>query len=244
MPEHSGSSFSKYRARGAYHWTALSRLPWRHHCYTTARYRAILEAAQLVPGERVLDLGCGDGVLIYLATQRGAVCSGVEPDEVGRSLAMSMLQARGISPVIFTDISQVPDASQECVLCAEVIEHVTDAGHFLEEIHRVLIPGGRVVLSTPVRLTETPLDREHVSEFSPGEFRDLCSKSFAVTSHDLKFPVAAVELYYWRPWFFLHRPVIAWLMNIMCSWFGFDVMGRLNIVPRYQQLQILVGRKR
>jgi 2-polyprenyl-3-methyl-5-hydroxy-6-metoxy-1,4-benzoquinol methylase len=59
-----------------------------------------------------------------------------------------------------TDISPVPDAAYDTVLCSEVLEHVADPGAALAEIGRVLKPGGRLVLTTPFlgRLHDEPHD--------------------------------------------------------------------------------------
>src|SRR5690606_22611315 len=67
----------------------------------------------------------------------------------------------------------------DSVVSFQVIEHIRDDLFFLQEIHRVLKPGGIALLTTPNRrmsLTRTPW---HVREYLPGELRALASKVFS-----------------------------------------------------------------
>lgn len=238
-------SFGKYRQKGAYHWDAISKNPFRHHCFTRARYEVVLEAACIQERENVTDLGCGDGALTYLITKRvrhGAV-TGVEPDDVGRMLAQEMLNKKLASVVLLSDIRQIPSSSQNLVICAEVLEHVDQPSLLLAEIYRVLTPTGRVVLSTPVRLTEDPMDRQHVQEFFPSDLHRLISERFEIVSHDFCCPAFAVELYYWRPTFLGKRGIIRIVMNMLSAWFGVQVIRGLAPLDRYYTLQVITARK-
>lgn len=108
-------------------------------------------AVDLVPAgsRRVLDLGAGDAfVTAELAAAAGAAL-GVSVD-VGRPApltarrrAVSRVTARLPGPLPF------PDGSFDVVVALEVIEHLLDPDAFLDEIARVLAPGGCVILSTP-----------------------------------------------------------------------------------------------
>lgn len=238
-----GERFEKYARSGAYHWRALSPWPWRRHWYTVARYRATLEAAGIRPGERVLDLGCGDGALLWLASRRGAICTGVDTDDVGLRLAQTKLADRHVEAPLLGDVRKVADGSQDCVLLCEVIEHVPDPVEVLEEARRVLVAGGRIVITTPVRATESPVDPEHGREFYPGELRDLCSSVFEIRDHLLRFPIALLELYESRPRVFVRRPVFAWVINILDAWLRIDVARLMSLPDRYHHLQIILATK-
>ena len=172
------NSFGKYKSRGAYHWDHVSKLPWKHHCFTAIRYQLILEAVSAKPGEHLLDVGCGDGTLLSFFEPLGVVCAGVEPESTGREFAREFYAKKKLSIALFSDLDEVADDTHDVVTCAEVIEHVEDAAALLQEIRRVLKQGGRIVLSTPIRMAESPLDLEHVREYFPLEFSSLVSSYF------------------------------------------------------------------
>jgi SAM-dependent methyltransferase len=199
----------------------------------------VLELAHTQAGECVLDLGSGDGAFTYALYRRGAVCTGVEPDEVGRSIAEAMFQKNGAAATFVDSITQVPTGTQDLVVCCEVIEHVHDPAHLLDQAKRVLKPNGRIILSTPVRLTQAAVDSEHVREYFPCEFKAMASEHFRVLRHVLTFPVFGVELYYWRPWFFFRLPVTKWFMNVLSAWFGICLMGSIDPLARYYTLQLI-----
>jgi 2-polyprenyl-6-hydroxyphenyl methylase/3-demethylubiquinone-9 3-methyltransferase len=112
------------------------------------RRRALL-LAEAMPGERVLDLGCGAGRFVRALAEAGA-------DPVGVEIAPAALErARGVAPG--ADLRLVePDGSLplehrsvDLVWASEVLEHVADLGQVLVEVRRVLRPGGRLLATVP-----------------------------------------------------------------------------------------------
>lgn len=116
--------------------------------------RAMLEAAALEPGDRVLELACGPGGLGIAAAERvGAdgevVLSDVAPQMTAIAAARS--EARGLGNVTTLDLDlervDQPDGSYDAVLCREGIMLVPDHDGAASEMRRVLRPGGRAVVS-------------------------------------------------------------------------------------------------
>jgi 2-polyprenyl-3-methyl-5-hydroxy-6-metoxy-1,4-benzoquinol methylase len=101
------------------------------------------------PGERVLDVGCGEGHLAARLAHGGAEVVGIdvaaEPLRRARvrypELDLRKVEPEGVWPLA--------DGSFDAVWAGEVIEHVTDTGAWFSEIRRVLRSGAVLLLSTP-----------------------------------------------------------------------------------------------
>jgi len=119
------------------------------------RLRLILEAAGVTASGAILDDGCGVGVYLERLAPRARSACGVEFDreravEAGRRVALA---GPGRGAVVQARAERLPygPAAFDLVLSHEVIEHVPDDRLAVEEIVRVLRPGGRLVLFAPNR---------------------------------------------------------------------------------------------
>jgi 2-polyprenyl-3-methyl-5-hydroxy-6-metoxy-1,4-benzoquinol methylase len=241
-------AFAKYSTLGAYHWGQISRNLRQHHAFTAERYRRALAALDLLPGMRVLDYGCGDGaLLVWISRCIGPTgeLHGYDPNPEARSLARTMLAANGIDVTIHADPANLASAYFDRVVCADVIEHVHDPHAVLLNLYRALKPGGRAVVTTPIRLTETPLDPNHVHEWFPSEFRALLDGGpFELLRHEEAVPVSAADIYQWRPRAFLRLPVLRLLCNLASAYFGVNALTWLGLPSRRFMLQVGVLEKR
>jgi methionine biosynthesis protein MetW len=101
-------------------------------------------------GDRFLDVGCGDGdITLFLKENMSAKeAFGIEiADE-----AVVSSRSKGINAFkVDIDQENLPfnDNFFDVAYCGEVIEHVFDTDHLLEEIFRVLKPNGKLVITTP-----------------------------------------------------------------------------------------------
>ncbi len=114
------------------------------------RYPYFLQVVAGLGGRALLDVGCGSG---YLARQLKLSC----PDTIMHGVDISSVaieRARQAMDEVWQvnlDESDLPMPSDQydVVACIEVLEHLYDPDHALAEICRVLVRGGRAVVSVP-----------------------------------------------------------------------------------------------
>ena len=134
-------------------------------------------AAPLVSGD-LLELGCGEGRGIELLLPKVKSYLGLDKIEaVISSLKIKFPKAQfesGVFPPI-----NLPDNSFDTLVSFQVIEHIQNDDQFLSEIHRILKPGGKAILSTPnikMTLSRNPW---HTREYTADELERLASKYFS-----------------------------------------------------------------
>ncbi len=106
--------------------------------------RAVAQLPGPIDGRLVLDLGCGPGTYSAAMERGGATV-------VSTDLHVDELRRYGAGPVraVVSDGRRTPfaDASFAAVLCSNVLEHTPQPFQVLEEIERVLVPGGWAYIS-------------------------------------------------------------------------------------------------
>jgi SAM-dependent methyltransferase len=119
----------------------------------------------LRPGDLLLDLGCGFGRHAYEAFRRGArvVACDMATDELTevRKLFTAMVDAgeappNGMADTVSGDATRLPypDGCFDRIIASEVMEHIPDDLGALDELHRVLRPGGTLAITIPSWLPE------------------------------------------------------------------------------------------
>jgi 27-O-demethylrifamycin SV methyltransferase len=122
--------------------------------------RKVADSLRLREGERVLDVGCGLGAsAIQLAIEYGAQVTGVNANTRQLAEANARARAAGLAgQVTFRsgDCSSLdfPDGSFDAVVAMDSLVHVSNLGHTLAGLHRVLRPGGRLSLTEPTRASQ------------------------------------------------------------------------------------------
>jgi len=113
--------------------------------------KALLEQAELRPGHRVLEVGCGTGTLTVLIKQRqpGVEVVGLDPDSTALARAKRKAERAGVSVQLdrgFSDPLSYPDATFDRVFSCFMFHHLEGAekAKSLAEIRRVLKAGGRL----------------------------------------------------------------------------------------------------
>lgn len=114
----------------------------------------LIDAVELKPGERVLDVGCGTGIVARHAARRvgtGGSVAGVDVNPA--MLAVAREVSADLDPPVAwrqapADALPFADATFDAVLCQQAFQFFPDPTAALTEMHRALVPGGRVGLGT------------------------------------------------------------------------------------------------
>jgi SAM-dependent methyltransferase len=128
-------------------------------------------------GAVVLEAGCGEGYGADLLARDAKLVVGMDYDALtARHIATTYPTVAAVRG----NLAALPlrTATMDVVVTLQVIEHLWDQAGFLHECRRVLRPGGRLLISTPNRITfspgqENPLNPFHAKEFSPSELDEL-----------------------------------------------------------------------
>lgn len=102
-------------------------------------------------GLRVLDLGCGGGFMSEVLAARGAQVSAIDPAAKAIAAARAHAASAGYEIDYRVGVGEaLPfDAGAfDAVICVDVLEHVTDLDQVLDEVRRVLRPGGWFLFDT------------------------------------------------------------------------------------------------
>ncbi|HEV2782116.1 MAG TPA: class I SAM-dependent methyltransferase [Actinophytocola sp.] len=138
---------------------------------------AYAELAGHCAGAVVLETGCGEGYGADLFARTARLVCGVDYDE---PTVAHVAQAYPRVRAVRGNLAALPVRSStvDVVANLQVIEHLWDQAGFLAECRRVLRPGGRLLITTPNRITfspgrDTPLNPFHIRELAPAELAEL-----------------------------------------------------------------------
>jgi 2-polyprenyl-6-hydroxyphenyl methylase / 3-demethylubiquinone-9 3-methyltransferase len=105
-------------------------------------------------GKRVLDMGCGAGLLAEPLARMGGSVTGVDAAPENIAVAKDHAAQSGLSIDYRSgEIEAAAGERFDLITCLEVIEHVADPAGFIAGLAGLLAPGGLLILSTPNRTT-------------------------------------------------------------------------------------------
>jgi ubiquinone/menaquinone biosynthesis C-methylase UbiE len=246
MPKNQKSrEINRYQTRGPYHWQYISKSIRHHNAIACARYQEILSSLGNIKGKKVLDLGGGDGVMSYLMNKAGANSFNLDLSLVGLKYAAEKFkQHKKVSLGIVASVESIPFPNDffDAAICCEVIEHIHNPEKLLADSYRVIRKGGKMIISTPLKLTEKPLVSTHTHEYFSDELTGLIRKFFSNVHIKTYAPVVYVELFNQKPSIFLHRRGFKLIFNVLSIFFRKN-MFKSSKNYKYFTSQIAISRK-
>jgi SAM-dependent methyltransferase len=181
-----------------------ARFQWQTHDPVLAPREA--ELAQHVgvsPGDRLLEIGCGEGANLHHLRRSGALRFGIDYSLTRAAFAHRATEAHTAT----ADATMLPfgGGSFDAVLIRDLLHHVRDAAAVLREAHRVLKRGGRLTLVEPNRLSPliwlqaalVPAERGVLRSSASRLTSLLASAGFELERHvtEQPFPIERVLLH-------------------------------------------------
>lgn len=208
--------FDKYQKRGSnYHWHQIKSNIFNISIFVQARYKQVLGQIPNSQELKILDIGCGDGVLLSLVHQKTkAQLFGIDLDDKSLKIAKTKVKAKFIKSSAY----QLPFNNDffDIVIAGEVIEHLKKPEKMIAEIKRVLKPSAKAIITTPVKLADKPEDKMHVQEFTPLELNQILGKYFNKVTIKTSHPLLFRRLYLYRLVKIgrFHLEPFRWLLNL------------------------------
>ena len=209
----------EYATRGDYH-----RAPdpnWEFYPTYLAKLDAVRRWLNQSPrGTRVLDAGCGEGVLVEEYADRLAI-EGIDPNYSSDRVRNGSLTALPF-----------PDATFDRALCLDVLEHLSfdEQPRALAELYRALKPGGELLVSVPNlahlqsrvhfvllgRLIRTASELKHPGDRPAAEYIDLARRTgFLLVERRGIFPTVPVLTRWIRRRPLALQPLHRWLSRLL-----------------------------
>lgn len=145
------NEIAHFESLAARWWDVHGEMAPLHHI-NDARLGYVEHCAGGLKGRRVLDVGCGGGILTEAMAARGAEVLGI--DLAGASLEVARLHAleTGIAPsyrqISAEDLALEQPGAYDVVTCLEMLEHVPDPAAIIRACAQLCAPGGTLVFST------------------------------------------------------------------------------------------------
>ncbi|MBI4510533.1 MAG: class I SAM-dependent methyltransferase [Deltaproteobacteria bacterium] len=137
---------------GDYQHRALTEGPSVQRYWHKAKLELLDWIFTATKGERVLDVGCGSGVLADKLASQGADVLGIDANPSAIEYATRAFGRAGLEFRLgYLDELQLETASFDKAACLEVVEHVypNQVRELLADLRRVLKPGGELLITTP-----------------------------------------------------------------------------------------------
>lgn len=145
------------------------------------------EVVKVVKGQ-VADIGFGTGFGTHLLTQKADAVFGYEMDGQAVEFAQQVFPMEGLF-FRHGDITDGIEGHFDFVVMIDVLEHIKHDKQALTSAKSMLNPGGKLIISTPNRLSRYRKSKNHVREYAPKELEGILSRVFdsvELRDHELK----------------------------------------------------------
>ncbi|MDH5307584.1 MAG: class I SAM-dependent methyltransferase [Myxococcales bacterium] len=183
--------------------------------------RALIRALETPPSAQVLDVGCGTGANLRLLAEIGF------RDVMGMDCSQEAIEwcaQKGLPDVARGDLRDLPfpEAHFDLVLATDVLEHIEEEATAISELHRVLRPGGTLLVTVPAFESLWGLQDEvshHVRRYRRDEIvAKLRAGGFRVT-----------RSFYFN--FLLFAPI--WMARQLMRWLGVKLASENEVNTRW-----------
>jgi 2-polyprenyl-3-methyl-5-hydroxy-6-metoxy-1,4-benzoquinol methylase len=137
-----------------------------------------LEAAQIVSG-KVLEIGCGAGRGVEVLSPVVAHYTGIDKNAPLLKMLGEKYPQHTFIDQHLPPLQGLADNSFDFIVTFQVIEHIEDDDYFVREAHRVLKPGGKMLLTTVNRKFSLTRNPWHVREYTADELKSLIGRYFS-----------------------------------------------------------------
>lgn len=137
-----------------------------------------IEAAKMVSGN-LLEIGCGTGRGVGVLAPSVSNYTGVDKNEPLMTKLSADYPNFTFIDMFLPPLKGLADNTFDFVVTFQVIEHIEPDAEFIKEAHRVLKPGGKLILTTVNRKYSLSRNPWHVREYLASELKALILKSFA-----------------------------------------------------------------
>lgn len=194
--------------------------------------RAYVEAAKLISGD-VLEIGTGSGYGVEIVAPNTHSFTTLDKFKTDLPLTDELKEKVHFVQMTVPPID-LPDQHFDYVITFQVIEHIVKDERFVEEIARVLKPGGQLIVTTPNKKMSLTRNPWHIREYTVQELETLLLRHFASLDKKGVYGNEKVTAYYEKNKVAVQKITRFDILNLQYRLprqllqIPFDILNRLN----------------